>query len=738
MDLLDLLRSFGFRGQEKEAGLFLRGFDCIPPEFAPFKDQIRAALGDTSYRSAPSTQRNPVFDEASRSVSAILTTETPVLMPDFERWEMNDESLLMSGFKGIRGGGSDMPFLNSHNRASADDVIGTTDSLVIEGDALAGRNIFSSTEEKLYTKAKEGHIRANSIGYRVLQTTYIPAGETAIVGGKSFTASEARALRIATSWEVHENSLTPIGADTRAGHRSKSPIVPFVPPTPTPSQKDAPMDPKTQAKALGAPESALVSDETARTWIADYQAQQQRAQNALLGDEIRSIFSGALEVPGVRAVLDAQLALAKDGKTNSGTARQALSDACVAHSLSLKGLTSPGSGGQGTDGAESFRADMSAALLLRNSPEIKHDEATQKRAKAFRGISSIEFARQLAQRHNIDVSGLDPGAMVKHVLFSPDGSAAQRASVSDLKDITNAVARLTIQNAFDAVPATWQDLCRTVSLPDFESHTLRNFGAMMGEVPEVAELGEFRNRSDLFLKEDNSTKLKKFGEEFSISWEGVLADQLGAFAKVGAIHAANWARTLNRMPLRLLAKNPKMGDGVALFHASHGNLITGSGTNVAADQASALAAIKAHRLALRKQAAFGAKDDKLDILDVPLRIILAGADAEEFLFNALFEGGRADLNTAAFTRSLAVKLQTDAILGPLHDPTTPANGEKVSYGFAGLGAESPLVMAFLNGNPAPMLSQRFDEEKEAFIWRVKGAAVPAASTWRGITKATGA
>ena len=731
MKFIDLLRAFGFRGQEADIGFFIRGFDTIPPEFAAFKDQIRAAIGEDCFRVTPaSTTRSPVFDDGTRSVQAVLTTEQPVKMIDWERYEYVDEVLQMSGFKGLRGGGSDVPFLNSHNRALADHVIGSTDSLKIEGDAILGRNIYSSREEDLYIKSKEGHITANSIGYRVLESTYIPAGETAIIGGKSYTASQARGMKIATAWEVHENSLTPIGADTRAGHRSKSPIVPLVPPPQTPSQKDAAtMKYLERAKALNAPESALVSEETARAWLDEYDATSLRARNALLGDEIRSVFSSSLDIVGIPEVLQKQLDLAKDGKTNVGSARQALTDALIVHSRSFSGVFKPGQSG-GNDGTANFKRDMVAALLVRNHGTSLLDANTQKAAKAFAGISSEHFARTLAQRHNISLDGMDRGTALKAVLFSPYESEAQRAAASDFKDITNAVARQTITLGFESEAETWSRYCDTENLPDFEPHTMRNFSALRGEIPVVKELGEYTNRNDYFAKEDSAVRLTKFGETFYLSWEAMLADQLGAFAKIGFIQAQNWRRTLNRMPLRLLQSNPVMGDGHALFSTEHKNLIAGVGNNPKTSRATAMAAVRAHYLALRKQTLAGAKDDDLDIIDANLAYVIGGIDSQENLYNALFTKG-ADDDSSAFIQSLKAGLMTDPMFDQLFSPTAV-------IGLGSVGPASPLVMSFLSGlGAAPRLNTLMDDKKDALEFRLTGAAVCGARTWRGVTQSTG-
>jgi len=737
MNFLEMLRRFGFSGKAEEAGLWIRGFDSIPPELAAFKDDVRAAIGQDSYRVSPaSSSRAPAtFDDATRSVEAVLTTEQPVLMPDYARWEMVDEVLLMAGFKGIRGGRSSMPFLDSHNRFRADDVLGTTASLRIDGDALLGRNFFSSTEEKLYTKAREGHITDNSIGYRVHTATTIEPGQSAVIAGRTFTASQARALKVATSWEVHENSLTPIGADTRAGHRSLSPA-PL--PNPPPTRKENPMNDIELARALGAPASALTSEDTARAWIAQHKADQARAQRALLAEDIRNAFATHIDIPGVNERLEQQLALAREGKTDLGTARQALFDAMAAHSRSIH--PKPGSGGSGFSGGNSgidtLRAEMGAALLVANiraaAPKYQFEADTLKKARSFGSTSSEHLARQLAQARGVDIAGMDRSDLFSAVFFGKE-TAAQRAAASDFKDITSSVARLSVKLGFESVPQTWTKYCRTSSLPDFESRTLRNFGAAMGEIPEVDELGEYTSGQET-AKEEQLVKLKKHGKEFFISWETALADQLGFFSKVGFSMAADWARTLNRKPMKLLELNgglgPKMGDNKTLFHADHGNLIVGAANNPITDVASSSLAIKALRLALRKQPAFGAKKEE-DFADFTLATLLCGADAEENIFRALFEGGRADNNTDAFLRNQKIDLISDPALDVYLDP-------KNILGFSDLGIGSPLEMAFLEGNAAPRISTRDVQEKDAIAWRITGAAVCAASTWRGIAKSTGA
>lgn len=163
-------------------------------------------------------------DDEQRSIDGILTTEAPAIVWDWYRFEPIQEILLMSG--------AQLPervvLLNAHSRESGNDVVGTTkdyQNTEVDGyKAITAKNYFSSTEEKLYTKAKEGHLRDTSIGYVTSRTDsiQIKPGKSANVEGKEIRNDHPDMdLFIRTKWWLKENSLVPIGADQRAKLRAE-------------------------------------------------------------------------------------------------------------------------------------------------------------------------------------------------------------------------------------------------------------------------------------------------------------------------------------------------------------------------------------------------------------------------------------------------------------------------------------------------------------------------------------
>ena len=154
------------------------------------------------------------LDEKTRSVLVIAATETPVQVFDYSRMEIVDEVLLMAGAELPKS--RQVVLLDAHSRVDSSSVIGSLRDIGVDGDKLTGRAVFSSEAESIWTKVREGHIRAVSVGYRVIEAKYIPAGESMEIKGRKFTGP----LKVATRWALKELSVVPIGADEFAKARA--------------------------------------------------------------------------------------------------------------------------------------------------------------------------------------------------------------------------------------------------------------------------------------------------------------------------------------------------------------------------------------------------------------------------------------------------------------------------------------------------------------------------------------
>ena len=158
--------------------------------------------------------RAQTVNEEERSVEATISTDAPVEVWDWRRGETIDEVLLATGAQLPE----QMPMLANHDRWSLDSVLGSIRNLRVDGGSIVGRLLFAKDDtdaDKAWNKVRQSHIVDVSVGYRVNEAVEIAPGQSAIVSGRSFTASK-RALRVATNWTPKEGSLVPIGADQAA------------------------------------------------------------------------------------------------------------------------------------------------------------------------------------------------------------------------------------------------------------------------------------------------------------------------------------------------------------------------------------------------------------------------------------------------------------------------------------------------------------------------------------------
>lgn len=182
--------------------------------------QKPTTISDLVVRSAPMEFGS--VDEATRSIECVMCTENPVRMVDWSREEYFDEVLLADGARMP----TQLPLLDNHQRYSSDAVIGSVRNIKKEGERWIGRAYFMEGDpnvEKIWQRVRQGHLKDVSIGYSYERSfVEIRKGEKAVVGNRTFEASDTRRKRVVTEWTGKELSTTPIGADQLAKMRSLS------------------------------------------------------------------------------------------------------------------------------------------------------------------------------------------------------------------------------------------------------------------------------------------------------------------------------------------------------------------------------------------------------------------------------------------------------------------------------------------------------------------------------------
>src|SRR5690606_32661059 len=107
------------------------------------------------------------------------------------------------------------------------------------------------------------------------------------------------------------------------------------------------------------------------------------------------------------------------------------------------------------------------------------------------------------------------------------------------------------------------------SLPDFKAAMrvdLNTFPSLL----KVAEGAEYKYAT--IGDRGERVQLATYGRLFSITRQVVINDDLDAMVKLPRLMGRAAIRTVGDLVYAILTANPVMSDGVALFHATHGNL----------------------------------------------------------------------------------------------------------------------------------------------------------------------
>jgi len=184
-------------------------------------------------------------------------------MPDWDRYEMIPEVLLTSGveFPSNR----QVPFLDSHNRATNNDQFGSARALKVESNQVIGTLHFSKKQaaQDAWQDVVDGHATDVSAGYKVLKREYVPKGTTQVIAGRSYDGP----VNVVTKWRLREVSLTPIGADDQAKLRGLDPAaVNFKSPG---EKKDFKMNEELRALCIAKGMDSTLTDEQAQRWLID-------------------------------------------------------------------------------------------------------------------------------------------------------------------------------------------------------------------------------------------------------------------------------------------------------------------------------------------------------------------------------------------------------------------------------------------------------------------------------------
>ena len=143
---------------------------------------------------------------------------------------------------------------------------------------------------------------------------------------------------------------------------------------------------------------------------------------------------------------------------------------------------------------------------------------------------------------------------------------------SDFPSLVNNILNKSLIAGFDTAPECWPAFTKYAPVNDFKSIDFPR-GASMPAPPEVIENGEVKPAT-LYDDGKESDYIRSHVHRVSVSRQALMNSDTTALAAMPYQAGVAVSRAIGNGVFNLLINNAALGDGVALFHADHGNLET--------------------------------------------------------------------------------------------------------------------------------------------------------------------
>lgn len=228
------------------------------------------------------------------------------------------------------------------------------------------------------------------------------------------------------------------------------------------------------------------------------------------------------------------------------------------------------------DEGDTIRNAISASILLRANPQALPANAPEREmARNYRGMSLMEAGRVFFEEvHGIRLRNLGRMEMAG-VLLGMDVNvrAPGMHSTSDFANLLANVASKRLRQAYAAAPQTFKAFSRQSNNPDFKAKSVVQLSSAPA-FKKVREGGEYTYGGLTDGAEQYA--LSTFGRIVAITRQALINDDLGAFDRIPTMVGRAAADLESTTVYNILLDNAAMGDSTALFHADHGNLMSGT------------------------------------------------------------------------------------------------------------------------------------------------------------------
>lgn len=591
----------------------------------------------------------------------------------------------------------------------------------------------------LVQDVRDGILTSTSIGYRTFRTRDVTTRE-----------SERRQIE-AIDWEIREVSLVSVPADAGAYVRSEQPERGRTTIVVMPRNETEPMKPDATTPASTTPAAPTAPAEGARA--AEQQPAPPASPAAPAATPTDVARAAELELGRQRAIrtnlraagLEADQAFA-DGLLND---RAVSADAAASRILARLADSSAditGNVGVGDEAGAKLGRAIEDAILYRTNQLHYLDEcrgsngqADQAKVRArLQGnpflhrrlieMGEVMLSRTFGVKHLDRLSIRERASAILRPRMDDDvravGAAGMGHSSSDFPGILANITNKVLRGAYTLTPETYSQWTYRGTLNDFKQASR----VQLGHAPKLLQVREGAEYTYGTMGEQaEPIILAKYGRVVGLTWEMMVNDDLDAFSRIPRQYGASAQQLVSDLVYLHLTGNTVMADGLALFHATHANYVTGVGNSLAAAGVTALSNVRT--LAAQQTTIDEGRPDEVGhYMSVQLQHLRVPPQ----------------LQTAAEQLTTLIQSQTVGAVNPFQGEFRSVMAEPrlsgsalAFYLMADPSLADTIEVAFLAGEDGPMVESRMGFERDGVDVKVRMTVGTAPTDFRGLYKNDG-
>jgi ATP-dependent protease ClpP protease subunit/phage major head subunit gpT-like protein len=346
---------------------------------------------------------------------------------------------------------------------------------------------------------------------------------------------------------------------------------------------------------------------------------------------------------------------------------------------------------------------------VRAALEIRAHLAKNDTANPYRSYSLVELARASLARAGLRELPGDKMSLI---------ALAFTHSTSDFPLLLANTAQKAMMKGYDEADETFQVWTTAGSLPDFKVQSTVDLGSF----PALRKVGEGAEYKYITVGERREQRvLATYGERFAITRQAIINDDVDAFSRLPRKMGRAAIRTVGDLAYAVLTANANMADGVALFHASHGNLQTAAVPSTAT--------IDQMRVAMARQKDVGQTTGSLNIRMRYAIVPVTLQGAANVVRDSEFEVGGTS-TTKANTVPNSVRNTFEVVSDARLDDASTT----IYYGAADPAMHDTVVVDYLDGNQAPTLEQQGGWAVDGTEFKVRMDASAKALDWKTLQR----